>query len=332
MAQPSASPSNLEKCIFCEGCIDIGNLHPDHARQFGAHPRLCRRCGLCFGPYGKIWSPDLEKRIVDAKATAGFPRQCFMCGKDFNLLGSFYRHMWYKDAHAPDIGRYDTSPEWGYWVSSGGLDFLYPNLFARICPECFQKLFWSHVAVDYQVQLSAVRELGERIGKLPTTNFPSYMYYCQSREDVESFLLLLQRLPDPNLINARFGSFFQLLVKSGLLPEGSRRMRLGTLVKAKDGDMCFSLSEREIDNWFYKNGIIHAKEVKYPKSNMRCDWEIFKDGKRYFVEYFGLMNIKAYQEKTILKKHLAESNGITFIGIAPECNWESLLASIFLSS
>lgn len=324
-------PPVWETCCFCEAKFDINNLHPGHVKYFGEHPKVCRRCGLCFGPYGKLWSDDLEARIVQAKANAGVARTCYMCGKSFNLLGSFYRHMWYKNTEYPNLQMEDANPEWGYWVSAEGLDFLYPNLYTAICPECFQGLFWQHIEHDPQAQLDAVKELGEELGKLPARNFPTYIYSYQDRSKVEWFLSLLKRLPDPELINVRFGSYFKLLLKSGLLPEGTRRMRLGTWTLAKDGDMCFSLAERDIDDWLFKNKIKHTKEVKYPGSDMRCDWEIFVDGKRIFIEYFGLMNQKTYAAKAELKKQIAEANQIQLVGILPHDDWEDVLGNVVLN-
>lgn len=77
----------------------------------------------------------------------------------------------------------------------------------------------------------------------------------------------------PELINVRHGSYFKLLLKSGLVPEGTRHMRLGTMVLAKDGDMCFSLAEREIDDWMSKNGIVHEKEIPRLEHAMRLGIE-----------------------------------------------------------
>ena len=319
-------PPKWERCIFCETQFDLNNLHPGHVKYFGDHPHVCRRCGLCFGPYGKIWSDDIECRISEAKASAGKSRKCFMCGKLFNLLGSFYRHMWYKNTEFPNLQLDDSNPEWGYWVTADGMDFLYPNLYTEICPTCFQQLFWQDLWGNPDDQLSAVRELGEALGKLPVRNFPTYIYSYQDRKTIEWFLQLLKRLPDPELINARFGSYFKLLLRSGLLPDGTRRMRLGTWVLAKDGDLCFSLVEREIDDWLYKNNIVHTKEVKYPNSNMRCDWEVVKNGHRIFIEYFGLMNQDAYAQKAELKRKLAQDNGIDLIGIQPNDDWEVVLS------
>ncbi len=328
----SHSEPQWERCIFCERKFDLNTLHPKQVKYFGPHPHVCYRCGLCFGPYGKIWSSDIEARICHAKATAGSPRKCFMCGSDYNLLGSFYRHMWYPNTEYPNLELPSGNPEWGYWVLADGIDFLYPNLFTEICPGCFQRLFSDNIVCEPKEQVAAVHDLGEKLGKLPAKNFPTYIYSYQDRDNIEWMLQLMRRLPSPELIKARFGSYFKLLLKSGLLPEGTRRMKLGTWVLSKDGDQCFSLAEREIDDWLFEKHIAHTKEVKYPNSDLRCDWEVFRDGKRIFIEYFGLMNQNAYAAKAELKRNLAAANGIILIGITPECDWEALLSATLLGT
>lgn len=319
------SPPRWEKCIFCEASFDLNNLHPGHVKAFGTHPRVCRRCGLCFNAYGKIWSDGLEARIGEAKMRAGRARKCFLCHNAFNLLGSFYRHFWYNWAQVGDDNFHESHPQWGYWVNSDGMDFLYPNLFTSICPECFQRTLGRDLSPDPTDQLNALNELGTKLGKLPIRNFPMYIYSYDDKENIEWFLRLLARLPDPELITVRFGSYFQMLLKSGLLPDGTRRMRLGTWSVAKDGDLCFSLVEREIDNWLFNHNIAHTKEVKYPNSDMRCDWELFRNGKRMFIEYFGLMNRKTYATKAEQKRTLANTNGIELLAITPEMDWEKAL-------
>lgn len=304
-------PPQWERCIFCETLFDLNNLHPGHVKYFGNHPHVCRECGFVFGPYGKIWSSDIESRITYAKNHAGLARECFFCKKEFNLLKGFF---------------YRRSND----MQQDGIDFLYPNLYTSICTECFNHLFSYNIECSPCDQLQAVRELGERIGKLPVKNFPPYIYLCQDRESIEWFLNLLRRLPSTSLIDARFGSYFKLLVNSGLLPEGTRRMRLGTWTLAKDGDMCFSLVERDIDDWLFRRNIAHTKEVKYPGSEMRCDWEVYKDGQRIFIEYFGLMNQSTYASKAALKRQLAAENGIILIGLMPTDDWEEVLSTSLL--
>lgn len=321
----ASRPEVWETCICCEGRFDVNHLHPDHRKYFGDHPKLCRNCSLCFGAYGRVWTDDLESRIVAAKLSAGRARACSMCGKNFNLVGSFYHREAFRDPLFP--GR-EANPVWGGWFTREALDFLYPNLYTTICPECFQRLFGQNWWPEPDDQVAAVRELGEKIGKLPVRNFPLYIYDFHTKEDIDWFLALLKRLPQPELINPRFGSYFRLLVKSGLLPEGTRRMRLGTWTLAKDGDMCFSLAERDIDDWLYRNKVKHTKEVKYPGSDMRCDWELFGLGKRVFVEYFGLMNQEAYAKKAELKRQMAKDAGIDLVEILPSTDWESLLQRI----
>ena len=323
-------PPRWERCIFCEAQFDLNNLHPGHVKCFGDHPRVCRPCGLCFAPYGQFWSYDLETRILNAKETAGRGRKCYMCANEFNLLGSFYKHMWYKNIEHPNWEMPDTIPRWDYWIKTEGLDFLYPNLYTDICPQCFRQIFSGYRTCAPHDQIMAVRELGERIGKLPARNFPSYIYYYHDKPDIEWFLSLLHRLPNPESISQQFGSYFKLLIQSGLLPDGARRMRLGTWSIAKDGDQCFSLVERDIDDWLFRNGITHAKEVKYPGCDMRCDWEVSKGGRRIFIEYFGLMNQATYAEKAAQKKLIANQNNIHLIAILPNDDWEAVLTTELL--
>jgi hypothetical protein len=49
------------------------------------------------------------------------------------------------------------------------------------------------------------------------------------------------------------------LARAGLLTEGFRTSR-GVTVMAKDGHICRSLLERQIDDFFYDNGIEHETE------------------------------------------------------------------------
>ena len=238
--------------------------------------------------------------------------------------------MWYKNIEHPNWEMPDTIPRWDYWIKTEGLDFLYPNLYTDICPQCFRQIFSGYRTCAPHDQIMAVRELGERIGKLPARNFPSYIYYYHDKPDIEWFLSLLHRLPNPESISQQFGSYFKLLIQSGLLPDGARRMRLGTWSIAKDGDQCFSLVERDIDDWLFRNGITHAKEVKYPGCDMRCDWEVSKGGRRIFIEYFGLMNQATYAEKAAQKKLIANQNNIHLIAILPNDDWEAVLTTELL--
>ena len=70
---------------------------------------------------------------------------------------------------------------------------------------------------------------------------------------------------------------------------------------------------------------MHQKEILYPGSRMRCDWELIGFPERIFVEYFGLASMKAYAEKIAEKRALAESNKIKLIEIFSDSDWVALL-------
>jgi len=320
----NARHADLEKedreCLFCDGTFRLLDTHPNVIRSCGPGVRWCRGCNYHFWRYGSIWSEDLGSRILNAKGTAHEKRICDFCGKGFNLLKHFYSSRSFADRGmvlTTVVGNEDFSP------SPAGIDFLYPNLYCRLCPECFGKCFLSVKTYGHSEILAAIKALGEMTGKIPTQDFDSYIYLFSTERSVREFIRLMQRLPSPEEIKARFGSFFGGIARSGLLPDGAKRMKIGTMVEADDGDICFSLVEREIDNWLFSQGIRHKKEVRYPESDFRCDWEVCGCSRRLFVEYFGLMNQAAYAEKAKRKSEIASRAGITLIEIFPETDWKT---------
>ena len=88
------------------------------------------------------------------------------------------------------------------------------------------------------------------------------------------------------------------LAQADLLTDGFRTSR-GVTVMAKDGHVCRSLLERQIDDFFYDHGIEHETEPHYPfdpelnVTGYRADWK-FPDGT--FVEALGFPNDAAYME------------------------------------
>lgn len=319
-------PENVwETCIFCDGKFDLNALHPSIVKQCGTHPKWCRSCNYYFWHYAAILTDDLLEIISARKKTAGDVRRCEWCKNKFNLLKYFYG--WgsyeYQDLVYPGVFGFD-------WSAFADVDFLYPNLYTNICPACFRTCFHYKYHVQPDEQAVAVRRLGEKLGKLPGKDFAAYLYHFSNSKDVIWFLGLLQVLPSPQEIRDRFDSYFKLLLRSGLLPDGTRRMRIGTWVLAKDGDMCFSLAERDVDDWLFAHRIEHNKEVQYPNSTMRCDWEVVCKKERFFIEYLGLMSKSAYAEKIKAKRAIADQHGIRLIEILPNTDWKRLLASLFL--
>jgi hypothetical protein len=132
-------------------------------------------------------------------------------------------------------------------------------------------------------------------------------------------------MPFPQGYIKEFGSLFAALVAAGVFPKGSKRMLLGTMILANDGHLCLSMAEKEIDDFLSAAGIEHNKEVKYPDSGYRADWELLGSGTRTFVEYFGLMSKTPYAEKAKLKAGIASTHGIELIAVYPRTNWRGIL-------
>lgn len=110
------------------------------------------------------------------------------------------------------------------------------------------------------------------------------------------------------------------LAEAGLLADGLRTSR-GVTVMAKDGHICRSLLEREIDDFFFEQGIQHEPEPNYPfdpehnVGGYRADWKL-ADGT--FVEALGFPNNSEYMAKADRKLKLAALNGISVLTVTHE--------------
>ncbi|WP_287042304.1 hypothetical protein [Mycobacterium sp.] len=120
------------------------------------------------------------------------------------------------------------------------------------------------------------------------------------------------------------------LAHADLLTGGFRRSR-GVTVIAKDGHICRSLLERQIDDFFYDHGIEHEVEPHYPfdselnVSGYRADWKL-PDGT--YVEALGFPNDPAYMAKAQRKIKLAEQHQIPVLTITRSDIAD--LASVFI--
>lgn len=107
-----------------------------------------------------------------------------------------------------------------------------------------------------------------------------------------------------------------LLEEAGLVPDGLRRGR-GMLIRAVDGHLCLSLSERQVCDFFYEHGIAHDREPAYPidpelnpRGRRRADW-LLADGT--FVEFWGLPNSPEYAARMEQKRQLAARHGLKLV-------------------
>jgi hypothetical protein len=118
------------------------------------------------------------------------------------------------------------------------------------------------------------------------------------------------------------------LVKARVFPDGTQRMARGTRIIAKDGDLCYPLKEKKIDDYLYSKSIPHVKEARYPDSNMRADWEVMQNGKRIFIEYFGLIDDPVYAAKVDKKKEICTNAGIALVEIYPDSDINDKLRNL----
>lgn len=110
------------------------------------------------------------------------------------------------------------------------------------------------------------------------------------------------------------------LAEAGLLTDGFRASR-GVTVMAKDGHICRSLLEREIDDFFHEHGIAHEPEPDYPYDpehnvgGYRADWKL-ADGT--LVEALGFPKNSQYMAKVEKKLKLAALNNIPVVSVTHE--------------
>lgn len=118
-----------------------------------------------------------------------------------------------------------------------------------------------------------------------------------------------------------FGSWNKAVSAAGFIPNRSHdnRMYERVISKAVDGHLCDSISELLIDNWLYKNKIEHEKDVQYPSTHHKADWQIISGDHKVFIEYFGLANDSPRYDRSIKeKKMLCKKQNISLIAIYPK--------------
>jgi hypothetical protein len=113
-----------------------------------------------------------------------------------------------------------------------------------------------------------------------------------------------------------FGTWNKAMVACNLKPNSSKYQKIR--LKCLDGHISDSISEKIIDDWFYKNNIKHEKNKKYPNSNMNCDFYFIDYD--LWVEYFGLFggDIEEYDKTIIEKEKMAVDNNLKLVKIFPD--------------
>jgi hypothetical protein len=308
LASDNEASGRIYRCSTCEATDSLTEAHPDLIHRHGINLKVCRTCDDVLRRYQGFGSSVLEL-VPCLMRSRKDTRKCELCGDAFDL-------------------------RCGSCINPGGgvrpVDVIYPNLFVPVCPECLSGVLCDYRRGSAKTHLTRLYELFVLTGKVPTQDLGSLFYTCRDSASVLQLVRLLQKTRTAKGFADEFGSFFGALVASGILPDGSRKMLVGTMVLAKDGHVCLSIPEKEIDDFLSYHKLAHDKEVRYPGCNLRCDWEVFAEpSRRVFVEYFGLMGNRDYARRAQEKMEVAQRAGIELIELYPDADWAGKLAARF---
>jgi len=129
-----------------------------------------------------------------------------------------------------------------------------------------------------------------------------------------------------------FGTWNKFIKSCGLNPNRGRYRTKH--LKCRDGHKSDSLSEKIIDDWLYANNILHERSKKYPNTKLTCDFYLVDSD--LWVEYFGLYDVKEYQDTMKIKQNIAKQNHFRFLALTPQhlydnqkTNYDDKLRKIF---
>jgi hypothetical protein len=175
---------------------------------------------------------------------------------------------------------------------------------------------------EVRASIKYLRQMLDLIGFIPDFNLNLYYTYKNiPKEKYFEFINIQKNIFYPYFYNDLYGGWMETVKQTGFFGNNEiKRNSFGYSVFAKDGDICYSLAEKIIDDWFFNNNIKHLKETDYPKcvkklleKNIKADWLI----NDIFIEYFGLQSIKKYSEKTEMKILACKMNNVKLIALYP---------------
>jgi len=158
-------------------------------------------------------------------------------------------------------------------------------------------------------------ELSKILNKVPSQNYIDEISNLSVYEINDRIKILkhLKNKPSLNRVKKIFGSWFNALIESQILEDGTRKNSFRIQCLAKDGHVCLSLGEKTLDDLLYELKIDHSKEPHYPEGNFRGDFLI---GDK-IIEYFGLTGNQAYDKRVEYKRELAKKYNMKIIEIFP---------------
>ncbi len=187
------------------------------------------------------------------------------------------------------------------------------------CAPCLKNIIYPNSGIDdYDEKkiIKYLKELANILQRVPTQGFGERIGDLHGFTKKEKFELItfMKNKPSITRIKYFFGSWFKALIAAGILEDGTRKNSRGIQCLAKDGDVCYSLGEKTIDDLLYSLKIKHKKECYYPESNYRSDFLV----NDVHIEYFGLAGNKEYDKKTKEKIKLCKMHGLKLLAIYPK--------------
>lgn len=157
------------------------------------------------------------------------------------------------------------------------------------CGHCLENTIYPNSGSDYYDEkaiLEYLRGLTKILQRVPAQGFGEGVCDLDdfTKDEKIELTQFMRRKPSVKRIKKIYGSWFKALIAAGILSDGTRKNSRGIQCIAKDGDVCYSLGEKTIDDLLFSMNLEHTKECHYPNSNYRSDF--FVQG--IHIEYLGL--------------------------------------------
>lgn len=187
------------------------------------------------------------------------------------------------------------------------------------CAPCLKKIIYQNsgsIAYDKERAIIYLKKLAKILQRVPSQGFGEKIgdLYDFTKDEKIELIKFMHGKPSNERIKFLFGSWFKALIEAEILEDGTRKNSRGIQCVAKDGDVCYSLGEKTIDDLLYSLKIKHKKECHYPESNYRSDFLI----NDIHIEYFGLVGNEEYDKKTKEKVKLCKKHGLKLLPIYPK--------------
>lgn len=172
-----------------------------------------------------------------------------------------------------------------------------------------------------KIVIRNIKKFVEACGFIPHSgySFLNKEFTYRINGNWKSIIECYSKVGHPSHTNQLFGSWFQALYDAKLIE--SIVTPRGVKCLSKDGHVCNSLAEKQIDDWLFDNNIEHKKEPMYPKhlklnpkGRKRADWLV----NDIYVEYFGLIGSQQYDLNLLEKLQLVDELNLKLVEIYPK--------------